>query len=107
LWLTHALLQKINDHTSARSYDGGSDLLAPLFWPHRPADKNVSHDGQKDFKHSHNSHTTQHSSLIPSTPVFEVRENSKQHNHHTAPNQKAATTNTNNQPVNTHRWQQQ
>jgi hypothetical protein len=35
---------------------GGSDLLAPIFWSHRPADKNVGPDGQKDFKHSHNSH---------------------------------------------------
>jgi hypothetical protein len=30
--------------------------LAPDFWSNRPGDKNVSHDGQKDFMHSHNSH---------------------------------------------------
>jgi hypothetical protein len=39
--------------------------------------------------------------------MFRVRVNSKQCNHPYSTNQKAATTNTNNQPVNNNSWQQQ
>jgi hypothetical protein len=93
-----AAMSSYFDTTRERILSGRMYSLAPLFWPHRPADKNVSHDGQKDFQHSRNSHNPAliHPSIHPPTPLCsEVLENSKQHNN----SKQQQSSGTNNQPT--------
>jgi hypothetical protein len=78
--------------------------LAPLFWHHQPADKNVGPDGQKDFQHSRTSHNSAlYDPSIHPSPYPPVPKCSKTPNNATttnSSNHQAVTTNTNTQPIN-------
>jgi hypothetical protein len=91
LWIHFS--RRGNRNQNVPKYDGGSDSLDLLFWPHRQADKNVGPDGQKDFQHPHNSHN----------PALIHPENYKNRDH---PKQQQSTSSSNTHQQSTSQQQQ-